>query len=112
MGARSRTAPAAIAAVAAVVFILSMFLDWYSLDLPAEVDGRETNAPSINAFEGLQRADIALVVVALPAWIAAAGCVALGGGWAYLAGPRLEFEDDEVDWEEDEASSPRPDPGT
>ena len=150
-----------------------MFLDWYALDLPSQVGGRETDAPTLNAFEGLERSDVALVVAAavalicaiallagklaespLPAlvllgagaclllavlyrgtsrpiipffageevdtvlafgWfvaLAAAGLVTLGGVWAYLAGPRLEFEDDEGEWEEDEASSPRPDQGS
>jgi hypothetical protein len=31
-----------------------------------------------------------------------AAAIALGGVWAYLAGPRLHFEGQEGDWENDE----------
>jgi hypothetical protein len=69
MDGRSQRTPAAVAAVAAVILLLSMFLDWYELDLPEQVGGREIDAPTFNAFEGLERADVALVVAAVLALI-------------------------------------------
>lgn len=163
MDARARRTAATVAAVAAVVFILSMFLDWYTLDLPAKVGGREIEVPTYNAFQGLERADVALVAAAmlallvsvalwsgfwaespLPAlalltaggflallviyrgtsrpsfpffgggpvdtvvafgWfvaLTAAAAIALCGVWAYLTGPRLQFEGRAGDWENDE----------
>ncbi len=65
METRSQRSPAALAAIAAVVFLLSMFLDWYALDVPSRVGGREIDAPAFNAFEGLDRSDVVLVVAAL-----------------------------------------------
>jgi hypothetical protein len=157
MEARSQRAPAVLAAASAGVLILSMFLDWYRLDLPERVGGREIDIPTFNAFEGLARTDVALLVAAVlvlvfaglvlarvlansPApglalmgaglfalavtlyrgfsrpgrlffgdevdmtlqfgWfvaVVAAALTAIGGVMAYLAGPRLEFEDDELD---------------
>jgi hypothetical protein len=162
MEARSQRAPAVLAAASAGVLILSMFLDWYKLDLPERVGGREIDIPTFNAFEGLERADVALLVAAVLAlvfagvllarvlanspapglalmgagvfalavtlyrgfsrpgrlffgdevdmtlqfgWLVAlvaAGLTAIGGVLAYLAGPRLEFEDDELDTGEED----------
>jgi hypothetical protein len=56
--------PALVAAGAAVVLLLSMFLDWYKLDLPDQIGARQIDVPTFNAFEGLQRSDVALVVAA------------------------------------------------
>jgi hypothetical protein len=53
-----------VAAGGAVVLFLSMFLDWYKLDLPEQTRGREIAVPAFNAFEGLERSDVALVVAA------------------------------------------------
>jgi hypothetical protein len=69
MDGRSQRTPAAVAAVAAVILLGSMLLDWYKLDLPEQVGGREIDAPTFNAFEGLERADVALVVAAVLALI-------------------------------------------
>jgi hypothetical protein len=42
-----------------------MFLDWYKLELPEQTrGGREIDVPTFNAFEGLERSDVALVVAA------------------------------------------------
>ena len=64
MKARSQTTPAAVAAVSAVALIGSMFLDWYALNLPGSVGGREIKIPSYSAFDALQHADVYLVVAA------------------------------------------------
>lgn len=69
MEGRSQSTPATIAAVAAIVLIVSLFLDWYGLDLPEQVGGREIDAPTYSAFEGLARSDVFLVVAALLALI-------------------------------------------
>jgi hypothetical protein len=142
----------AIGAASAAVLIVSMFLDWYRLDLPSRVGPREINVPTYNAFEGLERSDVYLVVAAVLAivvgallvarvfadspapavlllaaglftlavviyrgtsrpgrllfgetidttlrfgWVialVAAGTMALAGLFAYLAGPRLQFD--------------------
>jgi predicted cobalt transporter CbtA len=71
MDGRSQRMPALAAGVAAVVLILSMFADWYRLDLPSTVGGREIDVPTFNAFEGLERSDVALVVAAVAALILA-----------------------------------------
>jgi hypothetical protein len=152
---RSRRTPAAVAAVASAVLIGSMFLDWYKLDLPERLQRPGTEVPSYDAFEGLERADTALLIVALLAlavavvmaigvmagsplpalallgagllalaivvyrgvdsppqlilgvefgttlragWflaLASAIVVSVAGLFTYLAGPRLEFEDDD-----------------
>jgi hypothetical protein len=65
-----------LAAGAAVVLILSMFLNWYKLDLPERVGGREVDIPTFNAFEGLERADVALVVAAVVAMVIAGAVLA------------------------------------
>jgi hypothetical protein len=87
MEARSQRTPALIAAVAAGVLILSMFLDWYRLDLPDTLGGREIDVPTFNAFEGLERADVALVVAAVLALVFAA--VLLAGVLASSPAPGL-----------------------
>ena len=69
MEAHPQRKPAALAAASAVVLVGSMFLDWYRLDLPSQVGGRKINVPTYNAFEGLERADIYLVVAAALALI-------------------------------------------
>ena len=66
---RSPTTPAAVAAISSLVLIGSMFLAWYALDIPAAVGGRTADAPTLNAFEGLQRADVALLALAILALI-------------------------------------------
>src|SRR5205823_1767738 len=47
-----------------VVLILSMFLDWYKLDIPSHIGSRSINVPTYNAFEGLQHSDVYLVIAA------------------------------------------------
>jgi hypothetical protein len=64
MDRQPQRTPALLAAGAAVVLFLSMFLDWYKLDLPGQIRGREIDVPTFNAFEGLQRSDVALVIAA------------------------------------------------
>jgi energy-coupling factor transporter transmembrane protein EcfT len=169
MEARTQRTPALLAAAAAIVLVLSMFLNWYALDLPEQVGGQQVDIPAYNAFEGLKRSDVALVVAAVLAlafaaallarvlassplpglallgagvfalavvlyrgtsrptrpffgggeadttlefgWyvgLVAAGLIALGGLLAYLAGPRLQLEDDEFDEEEEEEEVSRP----
>jgi hypothetical protein len=76
MSARSRSMPAAIAAVSSVLLILSMLLDWYKLDLPSEIGQRQIDVPTYNAFEGLERADVALVVAAVLALVLACALLA------------------------------------
>jgi hypothetical protein len=69
MVARPQKTPALIVATAAVVLILSMFLDWYRLDLPERLGGQAIEVPTFNAFEGLERSDVALVVAAMVALV-------------------------------------------
>ena len=64
MEGQPQRTPALVAVGGAVVLFLSMFLDWYRLDLPERIRGREIDVPSFNAFEGLERSDVALVVAA------------------------------------------------
>jgi hypothetical protein len=87
MGGRSQRIPAVIAAVAALVVILSMFADWYRLDLPSQVGGREIEVPTYNAFEALDRSDVALVVAAIVALLLA--CVVFVGILANSPAPGL-----------------------
>jgi hypothetical protein len=74
---QSQRTPALLAAGAAVVLIGSMFLEWYTLDLPERIQDVDANLPTFNAFEGLQRADVAIVVAAGLA-IVIAGLVVAG----------------------------------
>jgi hypothetical protein len=83
---RQRT-PVLLAAGAAVVMFLSMFLDWYKLDLPDQIRGREIDVPTYNAFEGLKRSDVALVVAAGLAILVAG--VMLAGILANSPGPGI-----------------------
>jgi hypothetical protein len=73
---RSQWIPALLAAGAAVVLIASMFLEWYTLDLPERIENAGANLPTFNAFEGLERADVAIVVAAGLAIVIAALVVA------------------------------------
>ena len=73
---QSQRTPALLAAGAAVVLIVSMFLEWYTLDLPERIQDVDANLPTFNAFEGLQRADVAIVVAAGLAILVAALVVA------------------------------------
>lgn len=67
----SQRTTALLVAVSAGVLILSMFADWYRLDLPSQVQGRAIDVPTYNAFEGLQRTDVYLVVTAVVALLVA-----------------------------------------
>jgi hypothetical protein len=58
-----------VAAISSVVLIGSMFLAWYGLDIPAALGGHTNDAPTLNAFEGLERADVALLAAAILALI-------------------------------------------
>src|SRR3989442_8660590 len=68
----SRRTAGAIGAASAAVLVLSLFLDWYRLDLPSRVGGRAIHVPTYNAFEGLDRSDVYLVVAAAVAFLFAA----------------------------------------
>jgi hypothetical protein len=74
---QSRRTGALLAAGAAVALIVSMFLEWYTLDLPERIRNPDANLPTFDAFEGLQRADVAIVVAAGLA-IVVAGLVLAG----------------------------------
>ena len=54
---------ALLAAGAALALIASMFLEWYTLEPPAGIR-REVDLPTFNAFEALDRADVAILVAA------------------------------------------------
>jgi hypothetical protein len=73
---QSQRIPALLAGGAAVVLIVSMFLEWYTLDLPERIEDAAANLPTFNAFEGLERADVAIVVAAGLAIVIAALVVA------------------------------------
>jgi hypothetical protein len=55
---------ALLAGGAALVLIVSMFLQWYTLELPDRIREPETDPPTFTAFEGLKRADVAIVIAA------------------------------------------------
>ncbi|HEV3379123.1 MAG TPA: hypothetical protein VG126_17750 [Thermoleophilaceae bacterium] len=69
MKSRSQKRPGVLGAAAALVLLVSMFLDWYKLDLPERVAGREIDVPTFTAFEGLERSDVALVIAAVLALV-------------------------------------------
>jgi hypothetical protein len=71
METRSRKRPGILGAAAALVLLVSMFLDWYRLDLPERIGGRQIDVPTFTAFEGLERSDVALVVAAVVALVVA-----------------------------------------
>jgi hypothetical protein len=77
---RSQRTWVLLAAGAAVVLIGSMFLEWYTLELPEGVRSRGAELPTFTGFEGLERADVAIVVAAVLAMVialaVAAGAVA------------------------------------
>jgi hypothetical protein len=60
----AQTRAALLAAGAAVVLIVSMFLEWYTIDVPERVQERAGDLPTFTGFEGLKRADVAIVVAA------------------------------------------------
>jgi hypothetical protein len=64
MDGRSQRIPALLAAGAAIVLIASMFLEWYTIDLPEGTPELDGDLPTFTAFEGLERADVAIVVAA------------------------------------------------
>jgi hypothetical protein len=73
---RARTG-AALAAIGGVVLVLSLFLDWYQLQLPSQ-GGQDRPGPTFDAWAGLGRTDVLLLAVG----IAAVACaVLLYGGW-------------------------------
>lgn len=76
MDSRARRTPAAVAAICSAVLIGSMFLDWYRLELPERLQRPGLDIPSFDAFEGLERSDIALVVAAALALLLAGVMVA------------------------------------
>jgi hypothetical protein len=71
METHSRKRPGILGAAAALVLLVSMFLDWYRLDLPERIGGRQIDVPTFTAFEGLERSDVALVVAAVVALVVA-----------------------------------------
>jgi hypothetical protein len=74
---QSQTTWAVLAAVAGLVLIGSMFLEWYTLELPERIRDRGADLPTFTGFEGLKRADVA-VVVAASVGIIIAGLVSAG----------------------------------
>jgi hypothetical protein len=76
MESQAQRTGALLAAGAAVVLIVSMFLEWYTLDLPARVREPAVDLPTFTGFEGLKRADVAIVVAAGLAIVVAALVVA------------------------------------
>jgi hypothetical protein len=78
---------ASLAAVGALVLIGSMFLEWYTLELPEGVREPRGDLPTFTAFEGLGRTDVAIVLVAVLA-IVIAGAL-LAGALAESAAPGL-----------------------
>jgi hypothetical protein len=64
-----------LAAGAAVVLIGSMFLEWYTLD-PERIRQPAADLPTFTGFEGLERADVAIVVAAALAIVIAAAVLA------------------------------------
>src|ERR687893_561879 len=100
MESRSQKRPGMLGAAAALVLLVSMFLDWYKLDLPERVAGRQIDVPTFTAFEGLERSDVALVIAAVLA-------LAFAGILAYLAGPRLQLDFDDFDEEEESGADAR-----
>jgi hypothetical protein len=68
---------ALLAAAGALVLLGSMFLEWYTLELPEGVREPRVDLPTFTAFEGLERADVAIVVAAALA-IALAGALLAG----------------------------------
>jgi hypothetical protein len=58
---RSQTTGALVAGGAGIVLIGSMFLEWYTLDVPERIRD-EVDLPTFDAFEALERADVAVVV--------------------------------------------------
>jgi hypothetical protein len=67
---------ALLAAGAAVVLIGSMFLEWYTLDPPEQIRQPASDLPTFTGFEGLERADVAIVVAAALAIVIAAAVLA------------------------------------
>jgi hypothetical protein len=74
---QSQRGGALVAGGAGLVLIASMFLEWYTLELPERIREREVDLPTFTAFEGLKRADVAVVVAAGVA-IIVAGLVLTG----------------------------------
>jgi hypothetical protein len=60
----SQRTAALLAAGAGLVLIGSMFLEWYTLDLPERIEEAEVDLPTYTGFEALERADVAVVVAA------------------------------------------------
>jgi hypothetical protein len=73
---RPQATGALLAGGAAVLLIASLFLRWYTLDLPARVRVAGVDLPSFTGFEALERADVAIVV--------AAGLAILIAGWVVV----------------------------
>jgi hypothetical protein len=65
-----------VAGGAGVVLIASLFLEWYTLDLPERIRESEVDLPTFDAFEALERADTAVVVAAVLAIIIAGAVLA------------------------------------
>ena len=51
-----------LAGGAGLALIGSMFLEWYTLDLPGRIRDADVDLPTFDAFEALERADVAVVV--------------------------------------------------
>ena len=67
---------ALLAAAAGLVLIGSMFLEWYTLELPEGIREPRADLPTFTGFEGLRRADVAIVVAAVLAIVIAVAVAA------------------------------------
>jgi ABC-type transport system involved in cytochrome c biogenesis permease subunit len=74
--ARARSTAAIVGAVASAVLIGSMFLDWYRVDLPQRLQRPGLTPPSFNAFEGLERTDVGILILAVFALVVALAMLA------------------------------------
>jgi hypothetical protein len=77
LGESRQQTGAVLAGAGAVLLAVSLFLDWYQLDLPPQ-GGREREGPTFTAWDGLERTDVYLFVIAILALI---GAAVLIGNW-------------------------------
>jgi hypothetical protein len=72
----SRSTWALLTTGAALVLIGSLFLEWYTLELPESVPEPRADLPTFTGFEGLERADVAIVLAAALAIVIALSALA------------------------------------
>jgi hypothetical protein len=69
---------AAVAATGGALLLISLFLDWYQFKLPARGGNPARDVSTANAWDGLERTDVYVCVLAIAALVAA---VVLAGNW-------------------------------